>query len=94
MGMSISGFSGAMQAFPVQESQKQQVVEQAPKTENDDVKSKLLDTEGQKERFEKMQADAAERVQEQTKEEMDLSERSQSAMGFGSKIQMELMGTA
>ena len=94
MGMSISGFTGGMQAYPVQESQKQQVAQQAPKTENDDVKSKLLDTEGQKERFEKMEAEAAKRVQEQTKEEMNLSERSASAMGFGSKLQMELMGTA
>lgn len=49
MGMSISGFTGGMQAYP---------------------------------------------VQEQTKEEMDLSEISASAMGFGSKLQMELMGIA
>ncbi len=86
--MGISAIGGGMQAYLSQETQKQQVAV-APKVE-DDAKSTLLDTEGQKERVEKMKAEAQVRAQEETKEQMDLSERAASAMGFGSKIQMEL----
>lgn len=86
--MGINAIGGGMQAYPSQETQKQQVAV-APKVE-DDAKSTLLDTEGQKERLEKMKAEAQVRAQEETKEQMDLSERAASAMGFGSKVQMEL----
>ncbi|RKM58835.1 hypothetical protein D6855_11790 [Butyrivibrio sp. CB08] len=87
--MGINGISGGMQAYPSQETQKQQVAV-APKIE-DDAKSTLLDTEGQKERLEKMKAEAQIRAQEETKQQMDMSERAASAMGFGSKAQMQLM---
>ena len=87
--MGINGISGGMQAYPTQETQKQQVAV-APKVE-DDAKSTLLDTEGQKERLEKMKAEAQVRAQEETKEQMDMSERAAAAMGFGSKAQMQLM---
>ena len=87
--MGINGISGGMQAYPSQETQKQQVAV-APKVE-DDAKSTLLDTEGQKERLEKMKAEAQVRAQEETKEQMDMSERAAAAMGFGSKAQMQLM---
>ena len=87
--MSINGIGGGMQqAYPVQQTQKQQVAV-APKIE-DEAQSTLLDTEGQKERLEKMKMEAQKHAQEQTKEQMDLSERSSAAMGFGNKIQMEL----
>ena len=87
--MGINGISGGMQAYPVQETQKpQQAV--APKIE-DEAQSTLLDTEGQKERLEKMKAEAQARAQEETKEQMDMSERAASAMGFGNKVQMSLM---
>ena len=87
--MGINGIGNGMQAYPSQVAQKPQEVAAAPKIE-DDAKSTLLDTEGQKERIEKMKAEATERAQEETKEQMDLSERAASAMGFGNKIQMEL----
>ena len=88
--MSINGIGGGMQqAYPVQQTQKQQVAV-APKIE-DEAQSTLLDTEGQKERLEKIKMEAQKHAQEQTKEQMDLSERSSAAMGFGNKIQMELM---
>ena len=88
--MGINGIGGGMQqAYPVQQSQKQQEVK-APKIE-DEAQSTLLDTEGQKERLEKMKAEAQVRAQEETKQQMDMSERAASAMGFGSKAQMQLM---
>ena len=87
--MGINGIGNGMQAYPSQVAQKPQETATAPKVE-DDAKSSLLDTEGQKERLEKMKVEAQVRAQEETKEQMDLSERSASAMGFGSKIQMEL----
>ena len=87
--MGINGIGNGMQAYPSQVAQKPQEVATAPKVE-DDAKSTLLDTEGQKERLEKMKAEAQVRAQKETKEQMDLSERAASAMGFGSKVQMEL----
>ncbi len=87
--MGINGIGGAMPAYPSQETQNQQVAA-APKVEND-AKSTLLDTEGQKERLEKMKAEAQVRAQQETKEQLDMSERAAAAMGFGSKAQMQLM---
>jgi hypothetical protein len=94
MAMGINGLQGgaAMAAAPVQNTQPKQQV-QAPKIE-DPAQSTLLDTEKEQERMQKMQDEAMKRVQEQTKEQMSAEQHAASAMGFGSKLQMELTGTA
>ncbi len=94
MAMAINGMSGGggLSAQAMQSAQAKQTV-QAPKIENE-TKSSLFDLDKEQARMKEMQEDAMKRVQEQTKEEMNVQERSAAAMGFGNKLQMQLTGTA
>lgn len=100
MAMAINGMSGgggfsaqAMQSAQAKQSAPAQQTVQAPKIENE-AKSSLLDLDKEQARMKEMQEETLKRVQEQTKEEMNVQERSAAAMGFGNKLQMQLMGTA
>ena len=89
----MNGMQGAASAMAPQQVQHAQPKAQAPKIE-DPAQSSLLDTEKEKARMEKMQEEAQKRVQEETKQQMSAEQHAQSAMGFGSKLQMELTGQA
>ena len=91
MTIGMNTMQGAGAAMASQTPQHAQQKVQAPKIE-DPAQSSLLDTEKEQARMEKMEEEARMRVQEQTKEQMSATQHAASAMGFGSKLQMELTG--
>ncbi len=91
MAIGMNGMQGAGMAMPSQQPQHVQQKVQAPKIE-DPAQSSLLDTEREQARMEEKEQEALKRVQEQTKEQMSVDQHAASAMGFGSKLQMELTG--
>ena len=91
MPIGMNGIQGAGMAMASQAPQHAQQTVQAPKIE-DPAQSSLIDTEKDQARMEKIQEEARERVQEETKQQMSATQHAASAMGFGSKLQMELTG--
>ena len=93
MTIGMNGMQGVTGAMAPQQVRHAQPKVQAPKIE-DPAQSSLLDPEKEKARIERIQEEAQKRVQEETKKQMSAEQHAQSAMGFGSKLQMQLTGQA
>ena len=86
--MRISGVTAGL-TTPMYPTSVNTVQKQAPV--NADMKLEAPRPEKQEEPIQKVEETNNRRMQDEQKEQMDLQERSSAAMGFGSKVQMELI---